>query len=280
MFGGEVAVDNLQLQFTAAPDERTYISHQVSRHPFHVCRAQYVDTEPADMATVYIQSSAGGVFANDRLSTQLHVLPGAKAHVTSQASTIVHRMDKGDACQITNIRIERDAYMEYLPDPIILFPNARLKSLVSIRIDPSSTLILADSFLAHDPDSGNEVFSLLHNEICVQDLNDNLLCMDRNIFSGKTFIDNSIGVMGANRVQGTFVILNSSQESESISAALRESLSAQPEVYAGTSTLPNNIGVWARVLSHDVVALRASIDKLWRTSRKLLYGSYPNRRKK
>ena len=60
----EAADADLQLQFAPSPSGRTYLSHQFSRYPFHICKAQYLDAEPSDMATVYLQSSAGGIFAS------------------------------------------------------------------------------------------------------------------------------------------------------------------------------------------------------------------------
>jgi len=276
----EATEADLELQFAPAPDARTYISYQFSRHPFHICRAQYMDTEPAGMATVYLQSSAGGIFVNDCLSIRLHALRGAQAHVTTQASTVVHRMDRGDASQTVDIRVEDDGFLEYLPDPMILFPNARLKSHVLVRTDPSATVILADSFLAHDPAAGEEVFSVLDNEIRIEDLDENLLCLDRNVFSGDTFIDDRAGIMGPNRVLGTFLVLSSSLRTEPACTALRDCLQAHANVYAGVSTLPNRCGVWARVIALEAVASRAALNELWRTARKLLAGSYPGLRRK
>ena len=239
-----------------------------------------MDAEPADMATIYIQSSAGGIFANDRLSIHLHVLQGAKAHVTSQASTIVHRMDHGDACQTVDIRVERGGFLEYLPDPMILFPNVCLQSCVSVRKDPAATVILADSFLAHDPLAKEEMFSVLCNEVRIQDLTGKLLCLDRNVLHGDVFVDGSIGIMGSNTVHSTFLMLNSTLQCKSACTALRDSLGTHTDVYASASELPNRCGVWARVLSCDVIALRAAMHELWRTARKLLVGSYPNIRRK
>jgi urease accessory protein len=280
MLPQEATSPDLQLQFAPAPDARTYISHQFSRYPFHICRAQYMDANPAGMATVYLQSSAGGIFANDRLSTCLHALQGANAHVTTQASTVVHRMDDGDACQTIDIRVEDGGYLEYLPDPMILFPNAKLRSCVSVRKHPSASVIMSDSFLAHDPAAGAEVFSVLINEVRIEDLDENLLCLDRNVFYGDAFIDGRAGIMGPNSVLATFLVLNSSLQCEQACAALRDSLQAHADVYVGISTLPNQCGVWARLLSPEAVASREALNELWRTARRLLVGSYPGIRRK
>ena len=56
----------LDLQFENSHNLRTYLSHQYSKYPFHICRVQYLDDVPSGMGTVYLQSSAGGIFSNDR----------------------------------------------------------------------------------------------------------------------------------------------------------------------------------------------------------------------
>jgi len=151
---------------------------------------------------------------------------------------------------------------------------------VRVQMDPSATAILTDSFLAHDPGAGDEVFSQLHNEIIIEDLNQRLLCLDRNVFSGGAFTEGAVGITGRGTVQGTLLVLNSSLKSDVACAALRDSLRENSDVYTGVSTLPNHCGVWARVLSPDVVAMRAALNELWRTARKLLSGSYPGARRK
>jgi urease accessory protein len=139
---------------------------------------------------------------------------------------------------------------------------------------------MADSFLAHDPAAGGEVFSVLYNEIRIEDLDENLLCLDRNSIYGDAFIDRRVGIMGSNGVLATFLVLNSSLQCEPACTALRDSLQAHANVYAGVSTLPNQCGVWARVLSPEAVASRAALNELWRAARKLLVGSYPGIRRK
>ena len=59
-------------------------------YPFHVTRPFYLDAQRPDLATLYLQSSSGGVYGGDDLSLTLDIRAGAAAQVTTQAATIVH----------------------------------------------------------------------------------------------------------------------------------------------------------------------------------------------
>lgn len=86
------------------------------------------------MPTLYLQSCAGGMFEGDDLCLRIEAGAGTSAHVTSDASTIVHSMEQEAAAQCLEIRAREGAFLEYLPDPSILFPRARLDSRVQIPV--------------------------------------------------------------------------------------------------------------------------------------------------
>ncbi len=283
--GGQSGSADLNLQFRAAPDGRTYISGQFCRYPFHICRAQYVDPEPRGLATIYLQSSSGGIFANDRLSCEFHALPRSQSHITTQSSTIIHRMDQGDARHCVTIRADENSFMEYLPDPMILFPRAKMYSGVVVRLHPSATVIMTDAFMHHAPVTEGPVirqenFTGYHSETRVESLDGTLLCLDRYRISGVQFSSGQSGVMGKNAIQGTFVLLNRSHSATGLVESLRSFLESGFSGYAGLSSLPNNCGIWVRLIARDAFTLRSAIQELWATTRQALLGECPNRRKK
>jgi len=271
---------DLQLRFAAAPDGRTYLDHQFSRYPFHICRAQYVDPHPKGLATIYLQSSAGGIFADDRLSSVFHALSNSQTHITTQSSTVVHRMDNGDACHNVQIRAEENSFLEYLPDPMILFPMARLRSSLLVQMHPSATVLIADAFTSHDPVANQDHFAKYQNETRVEDLHGNLLCLDRYRVSGKQFSSGQLGVMGKNTVQGTFMLLTSTPSATGLCELLRRSLQSHFNGYAGVSTLPNECGVWVRLVACEAFTLRSAMQEVWAVTRQDVMGRRPHHRRK
>ena len=77
--GGASAISRLELAFEAAPDGRTYIASQYADYPFHVCRPHYLDPELPGMASLYLQSCAGGLFENDNLVSRVTVRQDARS---------------------------------------------------------------------------------------------------------------------------------------------------------------------------------------------------------
>ena len=69
---------------------RTVLRRQHVGYPFHVTRAFQLDRMRPDLATLYLQSASGGLYAADRLSLDLVVGAGSALNLTTQASTVVH----------------------------------------------------------------------------------------------------------------------------------------------------------------------------------------------
>jgi urease accessory protein len=125
--------------------------------------------DPAGMPTVYLQSCSGGIFQRDDLRIRIVAGAGTSAHVTSAASTVVHGMESAGARQIVELDAGAGALLEYLPDPVILFPRARLHNGVQVRLDPQASVILGDALILHDPKGGGGAFEFLESETVVRD---------------------------------------------------------------------------------------------------------------
>ena len=61
----------IELRFARGPDGSTHVERQLASYPFHLCRALRLPGDPDGMATLYLQSCAGGLFEHDRLSVSI-----------------------------------------------------------------------------------------------------------------------------------------------------------------------------------------------------------------
>lgn len=275
----------LSLDFARAPGGQTFLQRQYASYPFHICRVRHIDAAPAGMATLYLQTSAGGLFADDRLSTSITAAAHSAAHVTTQASTIVHRMDRANSYARHQVDIEAGdrAFLEYLSDPTILFPQAALESHLRVSWQPTATVIIGDAFLSHDPNGRDkrkpEPFRWLDSELRVESPTAELLAADRFRASGDDFIDNRPGACSSFRTLGSLLVLTREPASELISA-LRSALRPLAGCYAGVSALPNDCGVWLRILAVDGATIRAAMLTAWGTARTQLTGQPPPPRRK
>jgi urease accessory protein len=269
-----------ELAFARDPSGRTYIRRQFVSYPYHVCRPLAFAGDPDGMATLYLQSCAGGIFRDDRLREHLVAEEGASAHVTTQAATVVHSMDRGAARLEVLIEAAAESLLEVMPDPFILFPQARFANVVRVRAHETATVVLADSFSCHDPAATGAKFDWLHGDIVVEDLQGQLLARDRLRVPGGAIAERYPGITGTYASQGTLFIIRRRGEIAELVDALRTATGEIDHIYAGASALPNGCGAWLRIMAQDAVGLRAAMTAAWQATRCLLTGRLPAPRRK
>src|SRR6266436_4434280 len=80
----------------------------------------------AELATLYLQSASGGLYASDRLALDLVVGAGAALHLTTQASTVVHDARGQGSTMCQSVTVKDNAFCAIISDPYVLFPGADL----------------------------------------------------------------------------------------------------------------------------------------------------------
>jgi urease accessory protein len=231
------------------------------------------------MPTLYLQSCAGGMFEGDDLRLRIEAGEGSAAHVTSGASTIVHSMEQEAAVQYLELHARDGSFLEYLPDPNILFPCSRLDNRVKLTAHAGATAIVGDTLLLHDPKGGDGTFDWLRSETRIEAPSGKLLACDRFHIEGAQLARGLAGVAGASAAQGSLFVVTATRPAAELVDALREAL-ALPGIYAGAALLPNRAGAWARILATDAAALKAAMFGAWSAARNLLTGSLPVQRRK
>ena len=269
----------LELEFAADAEARTFLRRQYATYPFHVCRAQFQDRDLPGLPTLYIQSCAGGVYQDDRLKLALAMREQAEAHVSTQSATVVHSMPNGTAMQQTEIHCDRGAYLEFLPDPQILFPGSRYQSATRIRLGEAATCVLSDAFLRHDPDARNGMFSAYSSEIVIENSSGETLAIDRLKIDG-TSRPSRPGLLGAYEAQGTLVIACRDRLPGGVSDELQKIRLDPIEAVIGSTQLPKSAGCLVRILAADGAALKRAMHAAWCAARFALKGSRPRERRK
>jgi len=268
------------LTFTRDDSGRTYLDRQFAPYPFHFCKPFRVRGDPEGMATLYTQSCGGGIFQHDRLELSIGIGEKAQAHVTTSASTIVHSMQEGQAQQQVHIRVGPHALMEYLPEPLILFPRARLTSRVQVRLAQASCFMLSDAFMFHDPLGQGHAFDWLESETAVEDESGRIMVRDRYRISGPDMQAALPGVIGAYPAQGSFMCLLQGEPLAPLTDAIRQALAGVGSIYAGASILPGDAGVFTRILAADAVSLQTAKHAVWTAARRFVTGRIPAPRRK
>jgi len=148
---------------------------------------------------------------------------GAYAHVTTQAPTIIHSTDHGGSSQEALLTALPGAFLEYLPDPVILFPEAHFSSALRLRAHPGGTIVVSDSFLTHDPGALGSIFDTYLGEVVVERGDGELLARDRFRLAGKEFVARFPGVSARYAGQGTVLVVGK-YDAEAMANDLRAAL--------------------------------------------------------
>ena len=276
---GAAPRSRLEISFAIGADGATQLTHQFAGYPFHLCRPFRLEGDPAGMLTLYLQSCSGGIYEGDRLSTFIQIGEGAAAHVTTQAATIAYGMREAGAHHRALLQAATGSLLEYIPDPVILFPRTRLDSRLIISAEPASRVIAAEAFLLHDPLAQARPFAALASLLQVEEARTGrLLFRDRIDITGEAWLTRNPGVTGTAAGMATMIMLGS--HIDAVLEPLRARVEAASGLWAGASLLPDGVGAVCRILAQDSRGLRAGISAAWHAARMHWTGAEPAQRRK
>jgi len=270
----------IDLTFRRAPDGGTFLARQYASYPFHICRPHRYVGDPSGMATLYLQSVAGGLFESDRLKVSIAAESGTALHVTSQASTVVHSMTGDYAEHAATIEAGEGALVEYLPDATILFPRASLASRIKVQAHESASVICADAFLAHDPYGEHAMFDRFDNDMTIAAPTGQVFVRDKFRITGDLLRRHLPGLNGPWIAQATVMVIHRGPSLGTLLENIRAELEPLPDIFAGASRLPGDVGVWTRILACDGHALRTAVLALWGCAREHITAKRPRVRRK
>jgi urease accessory protein len=256
---------------------RTVLSRQRVPYPFHATRPFYLDRARADLATLYLQSAAGGLYRGDRVALAITAAPGSAVHVTTQAATIVHRTQRLPVEQRTRLDVGQHAFLALTPDPLVLFPGAEISCATEVTLAAGGCAILSDGLSHHDPEGLGRASARYSNAVVVRDATGRILLNDRGSITGEAMFGPS-SPLGPHRAVGTVFVLG--HGADLCDAALFEERLATCGCVAGFSKLPNNAGIGSRVLAADGGALTRGLEAAFAIAFEALIGVPPARRRK
>ena len=239
-------------------------------------RALYCDQEMPDLAWVFLITTTGCLLQGDRLALEVKLGPCARAHVTTQSATKIHAMDANYAAQTQTITLSDDAYLEFLPDPVIPHRNARFVSDTRISIAPTATLLLSEIIQPgrkhHHPDEcfGTTVMSLSTSAVRTD---------GRTLFTEKLLIDpqrypmRQTGVMDSFDVFGNVILCTPKPNADRVYARVAAEVDLVRGLAFGACRLPNDAGLIFKVLGRETAQVKAKVREFWGVVRKEVVGA-------
>ncbi len=223
----------------------TRLHRQYAAYPFHLTRPFYLDRERPDLATLYLQSSSGGVYRGENLRLDLALERDAAVEITTQAATLVRDARGGAARLETHLRLAQNSMGFYTPDPLILFPNANISTALRITLAEGARALCLDGASLTTQQAAPFWRGIYRTELLVETAAGRPLVRER----GMVRLDEVgaiVSPLGRFRAFGTAYLLNGEVGEAPLCRVVEETGCA-----VGLSHLPNGAGLALRILAED-----------------------------
>lgn len=250
---------------------KTVVKEQFSRVPLYTQRALYLEESLPTMAYMYIISPSGGILQGDRYRMDIALKNNAIAHLTTQGATRVYRMENNYATQMVNISVDNGCYLEFIPDQIIPYKNSRFYQIVDLNVHENATLIYSEILMPGRVASGESFqYDICYMKALGKDQNDRLRFIDNAILQPKKNSMKAHGILGGFDVLASIYILTKANYLKQLNHEINSTLQNMSQILGGTTVLPNNSGVIARMLGNASGEIRTAIYELLKIVRRVV----------
>ena len=236
---------------------RTRIVDLECSGPIQVLRCQYLDPAAPDIASVTIASPSGGVLQGDRLRIAVEVRAGARLSLDTQSATRLYRMPTRPARIDARFEVGADAWFEYVPDPWIPFAGSNTTVDTVVVVDTTAAAVVGEIVAAGRVACG-ETFRMtaFHSTVRAIRPSGELLFSDAtDLVAGEPLGDP--GMIGGGAAVGSLHVVALDTDPDTLRASIRDH--ALPPTHAGASTLPNDAGMWLRVVAANTARAMAVV---------------------
>ncbi len=246
---------------------RTILQHQYATVPAQIIRPFY---EPdGECAYVYLLTPTGGMLGGDRLDIHIALDPGAYVCLTTASATKVHPATGLFAEQTLLIDLGPGSSLEYLPEPTILFREARWRQRTIVHRAADSRLLFAEGWSAGRV-ARQEVFAFSCLETLIEVYTgERLSLFDRMRIRPARYPYQQLGLWGPRPHLLTMCLLQATHPSPTWLRAVQAELAAD-HALLGLSQIETP-GFVARVLAEEDEAMTHIAQQLWQKVREDLW---------
>lgn len=244
----------LRLGFELDKEGKSILRDLDRRAPLIVQQELYFDAEMPRMPCVYILSSGGPNIDGDRYRQIFTVKENAIAHVSTGAATKISTMYDNYSGLLQTITLEKNAYFEYLPEPVIPCAHSRFISDTQMIVDETATVFYSEIYMGGRKyfDKG-ELFEFDIMSVCSHGERPD----GKQLFREKFIIDprrspiRDIGVMHGYDIFANVVVMTPRNNIQPIYEATEAYISSKEDIAAGITHLPNDAGLLFKVLGKE-----------------------------
>lgn len=251
----------LRLGFEQDSRGRSILRDLYRGAPLIVQQALYFDEQMPLLPCVYILSAGGPMVEGDRFEQHIRMRPDSCAHISTGAATKVAQMRGGEARLWQRITLDRNSYLEYIPEAVIPCRGARYTAKTEVVADDSATLFFSDIVMSGRRHSGERFcYERLSLGTRVVRPNGEVVYTDNLHIEPEHSPPHLKGVMAGYEVFGSVLILSTNDTAQALFNELQPYM--RPDMALGVNLLPFGAGLGCRILGQERAAVKAEIRRI------------------
>ncbi len=265
----------LRMSFRLDGQGRSVMYDLERRVPTIVQQELYFDERMPSMPCVYILSSGGQYVDGDRYEQQITMRRGSFAHVSTGAATKIASMPCNFASLEQRFDLEADAYLEFLPEPVIPAARARFVSDTRIRIDASATLLYGEIFSGGRRFHGmGELFDYDMLSVCTEAhrWDGEPLFREKFIVRPPKQNPRTLGIISGYEIFANVLMLAPADIADEVYLQSEAFVDSQRHLAAGVTRLPSGCGLLYKVLGRDTATVKSAVRNFASTVRLAVKG--------
>lgn len=265
----------LDLGFELNREGRSILRELDRRAPLIVQKELYFDEELPDMPCVYILSSGGPNVDGDRYVQNFRLKKGAMAFISTGAATKLAEMSRNYSGMKQSITLEADAYLEYLPEPVIPCRHTRFISDTEIIVDPSAALFYSEIYMpGRKYYNDGELFEYDVLSVCAHARRPDGTPLFREKFVIRPHAGHlrDRGVLGPHDVFANVLVLAPRDRADAVYAATGPFMDVERRLACGVTHLPNGAGLLFKVLGMEPGPVKAVVREFCSAVRREIKG--------
>lgn len=238
----------------------TRMPHVFQQPPLKASRELYEGSDPT--VTVYLMESSGGMVAGDRNDISLQLAAKSSVRLIQQSALKIYPSHTGETCfQKIDVHVDEDARLEWMPEVIIPFVDAKFQVDTTLHIHSSSTVLWGE-IIAPGREKRGEIYDYesFRSNFKVY-VDEQLLAFDSLHFSPKETDLRRIGVLEDALYIGSVWLISPNINKVDV-RELQETLLNKEGLQAGITRLEGN-AIHCRWLGRDQWSLQQEMKRVY-----------------
>lgn len=245
------------------------------RTPLIVQQELYFDAHMPQMPCVYILSSGGPNVDGDRYEQHIVVRKDAFAHVSTGAATKLAEMRYNFSGLEQTIVLEDNAYLEFMPEPMIPCKNTRFISDTTLRVAPSATVLYSEIFMSGRKHFGQgETYQYDILSVCAhgERHDGSELFREKFIVRPERYSPRNLGIMHTYDVFANVIVMTPAHNAQQIYDKTDAYIDQNKGIAVGITYLPNQSGLLFKVMGMEPTPVKKIVREFCSTVRQEIKG--------